>query len=145
MVSRTRSRASGLRRGAAAVELALLLPVLLMFLLGAIDWSRLFYHYMTISNCARNGALWATDPYSNPALGTVTSSTTHSPYANLTSAALADSNLSPAPTVSFAKGTDSASNATRGITVVYTFIPFSNYLGGSITLSRTVWMRVQPP
>jgi Flp pilus assembly protein TadG len=134
------------RRGAAAVEFALLLPFLTVFLLGTIDFARLFYHYITISNCARNGALWASDPYANPALGTVTSATTQSPYADVTAAALADSNLSPTPTVSaIASGTDSAGNVTKGVTVNYTFTPFSKYLGmSSVAISREVWMRVLP-
>jgi hypothetical protein len=55
--------------------------------------------------------------------------------------------LSPTPTVSaIATGTDSAGNATRGVTVNYTFTPFSGYLGiSSVPLSRQVWMRVLPP
>jgi hypothetical protein len=123
------------------------LPLLLIFLVGTVDFARLFYHYITISNCARNGALWASDPYANPALGTVTASTTQSPYADVTAAALADSNLSPTPTVTspIATGTDSAGNATRGVTVNYTFTPFTKYLGiSSVPMARTVWMRVLP-
>ena len=102
------------RRGVAAAEFALLLPFLCIFLLGTIDFSRLFYSYITITNCARNGALWATDPYANPSLGTVTATNPQSPYASVTAAALADSNLSPTPTVTGpTSGTDYAGNATR--------------------------------
>ena len=50
------------RRGGAAAELALLLPVLSFILIVAIDFCRLFYAYNVITNCARNGALWASDP-----------------------------------------------------------------------------------
>ena len=50
------------RQGAAAVELALLLPVLTFLLVISVDFARLYYHYVTITNCARNGALWLCDP-----------------------------------------------------------------------------------
>jgi Flp pilus assembly protein TadG len=135
------------RRGAAAVEFAILLPCLTLILLGAVDFSRLFYDYITITNCARNGAIWASDPYANTLLGVVTTSTTQSPYASVTAASLADSNLSPTPTVTDPPitGTDSAGNATRSVTVSYTFTPLSRYLGfNNINMSRMVTMRVLP-
>ena len=50
------------RRAAAAVELALMLPVLTFLLIISVDFARLYYHYVTITNCARNGALWLCDP-----------------------------------------------------------------------------------
>ncbi|CAN5716335.1 hypothetical protein BH23PLA1_BH23PLA1_28640 [soil metagenome] len=50
------------RRGAAAVEMALLLPILTTLLLIAVDFCRLFYHYTIVANCARNGAMYASDP-----------------------------------------------------------------------------------
>ena len=49
------------RRGAATVEFAILLP-LLMFLFGiGVDWARAFYYHLTITNAARNGAIWGCD------------------------------------------------------------------------------------
>src|SRR5260370_14368738 len=50
------------RPAAAAVELALLLPLLTLLLVISVDFARLYYHYMTITNCARNGAMWLCDP-----------------------------------------------------------------------------------
>ena len=44
-------------RGQALVELALLLPVLLLLLLGAIDFGRVFYSQITVNDAAREGAL----------------------------------------------------------------------------------------
>src|SRR6516165_8448596 len=74
------------RQGAAAVELALLLPVLTFLLVISVDFARLYYHYVTITNCARNGALWLCDP--------VAQST--SKYATVDAAARADAtNLDP--------------------------------------------------
>ena len=51
------------RRGAAVVELALLLPFLTFLLLITIDYCRLFYYSQVVTNCARNGAVFASDPF----------------------------------------------------------------------------------
>ena len=45
------------RRGQALAELALVLPVLLLLLLGALDLGRLFYSQITITNAAKEAAL----------------------------------------------------------------------------------------
>jgi len=132
------------RRGGAAAELALTLPLLVFVLIGAIDFCRLFFHYTTITNAARNGALWASDPFAN---GTITPS--RSPYATVQAAALADANnLNPALTaanVTSSTGTDGQGNATVTVTVNYTFNMIYTYLGFSnVSLSRQVTMRVAP-
>lgn len=43
-------------RGAAAVEFALVLPLLLMIVLGTIDWGWYFYVSQVVTNAAREGA-----------------------------------------------------------------------------------------
>lgn len=126
-----------LRCGSAAVELALLLPILALLFLFTVDFARLYYHYSIVTNCARNGALYAGDPTTEP----------ESPYPDVTAAALADAvNLSPQPTVSSTTGTDSNGNPYVDVTVVYPFTTISNYPGLSnpINLTRTVRMRVAP-
>jgi Flp pilus assembly protein TadG len=128
------------RQGAAAAELALMLPVLTFVFIVAIDFCRLFYAYNVITNCARNGALWASDPYAN---GTVTPS--QSPYATVQDAALADANnlSTPAPTVAQSPTSPVLPGATVSVTVTYNFSMVSSYLGfGSLSLSRSVAMRV---
>lgn len=50
---RTRSR-----RGLAAVELAILLPLLVFTCMAAIDFARVAFALVTLQNCARNGALY---------------------------------------------------------------------------------------
>jgi Flp pilus assembly protein TadG len=132
------------RQGGAAAELALMLPLLCVMLIGAIDFCRLFYAWNIITNCARNGALWLSDPYSNGALPPI-----QSPYTSYQDAALADANyLSPALTtsnISTSTGTDGQGNATAIVTVTYQFNMVSSYLGfGSVNLQRSVAMRVQP-
>lgn len=47
------------RRGAAVVELALLLPLLMFIFVVGGDWCRIFYATHTLDDCARNGALAA--------------------------------------------------------------------------------------
>src|SRR5262245_64291139 len=79
------------RGGAAAVELALLLPLLAFLFVVAVDFCRLFYYSLTVNNCARNGALYGCDPTGAAAGG--------SPYTSMNQAVMADAgNLSPAPT-----------------------------------------------
>jgi Flp pilus assembly protein TadG len=50
----TRSRC----RGAAAVELATLLPLIVFISMASIDFARVVYALVTLQNCARNGALY---------------------------------------------------------------------------------------
>jgi Flp pilus assembly protein TadG len=131
-------RCSRRRRGASAVELALLLPILSLLFVFAIDFARLYYHYSIVTNCARNGALYASDP----------TAPLESPYASVTAAALADaSNLNPQPTVSPPTyGTDSSGHPYVQVTVAYPFSTISNYPGlpNPINLTRTVQMRIAP-
>ena len=44
------------RRGAAAVEFAFVLPLLVLIVLGCIDFGRFAYSYIAITNAARAGA-----------------------------------------------------------------------------------------
>ena len=139
------SNRGGRRRGAAATELAVWLPLLVFVLIVAIDFCRLFFSYTIITNAARNGALWASDPLANPlAYGAVTPS--QSPYATVQDAALADANnLNPAPNVTSSTGTDGQGNNTVSVTVQYQFNMISAYLGFSnVNLSRQVTMRMAP-
>jgi Flp pilus assembly protein TadG len=122
------------RRGAAAVELALLLPVLAFLFVAIVDFGRVFYYSQTVENAARAGALYLSD---DDAVAT-------SPYATVTDAALADaSNLNPQPTVASSSGTDASGNPYVRVTVTWTFHLLVNYPGipGTVTLARTVQMR----
>ncbi len=140
------SNRGGRRRGGAATELAVWLPLLVFVLIVAIDFCRLFFSYTIITNAARNGALWASDPYAN---GTRTS---QSPYTTVQDAALADANnLNPALTAANVTSSPTIpppppTGGLVSVTVQYQFNMISTYLGFSnVNLSRTVWMRVAPP
>jgi Flp pilus assembly protein TadG len=118
------------REGVAAVELAILLPLLAFLMVIAVDWGRVFYYAISVDQAARNGAAWSFDPYA----GVV------SPYADVKSAALADfPNVNPPPAVTSTTGTDT-SGSYVDVTVSYNFVTVTNFPGvpRSTALTRTV-------
>src|SRR5262249_33117583 len=119
--------------------LAVLLPLLAFLFVISVDYGRVFYYSQVIENCARQGALWASDP-SAPAYNLYTGTNA------LTNAALADAgDLSPAPQVSQSTGTDAAGNKWVAVTVQWQFNTITNFPGvPSVNLSRTVQMRMAP-
>ncbi len=127
------------RRAAAAVELAILLPLLVFLFVVAVDFSRIFYFALTVTNCARNGALYASDPVA----------AAESPYRSSLEAALADANgLNPRPTVSAPSyGTNADGSRYVEVTVMYPFQTITRYPGvpSRVDLARTVRMRVARP
>ena len=133
------------RRGAAIVEFAVLLPFLLFLCLIAVDWARMLYFTQCINDCARSGALWASDQEVQQ----------QSRYTNVTDAALAESpGLQPTPTVTQTFTTDGKGNPiTVTVTVSMQFDTISNFeklpggFGGpkkSQTITRSVTMAVAP-
>src|SRR5687767_1445455 len=92
---------AGQRRGAAAVEFALVLPLLLVLTVAAVDFARVYHYSQIVTDCARTGAMFASNPdVADP-----------SPYETAEEAALAGAaSLKPAPTVEIAQGTDSTGN-----------------------------------
>ncbi len=121
------------RRGVAAVELAILLPFLAFLFVIAVDYGRVFYYSVTITNCARNGALYGCDP-----TGAI-----NSPYLSIQQAALADAgNLSPSPTVTSQTGSDGSGNFIQ-VTVTYPFQTITQFPGvpSNFNITRTVTMR----
>jgi Flp pilus assembly protein TadG len=114
-----------------------LFPFLTFLFVIAVDFARIFYFSQIIENCARQGALYASDPKA-PA---------NNRYASVSDAALADaSDLSPQPTVSSSTGTDTAGNPYVAVTVTWQFQSITNFpaVPNNVTLSRTVQMRVAP-
>jgi Flp pilus assembly pilin Flp len=124
------------RRGAAAAELALLLPFLAFLFVITLDFGRIFYYTLTIENAARNGALWACDPYA-PGQS----------YSSLQDAVRADaSNIQPPIEdchIISSTGKDANGNAVVLVTINYDFTLISNYPGipNPYSISRTVEMR----
>ncbi len=123
------------RKGASVVELALLLPLLVFLFMIAIDFARIFFFSLTLMNCARAGALYASDPTTN----------LESPFANVQAAALADAtNISPAPTITQTNGVDVNNRAYVDVTAKHKFNTIINFPGipNQIQLQRTVRMYV---
>ena len=149
------SRKHNARRAAAAVEFALLAPFLAFMFVIAVDWARVFYYSIAVRNCARNGALYLSQKQSAK---TTSSPYTDSGYVNLyvnsaspvTAAALADApDLTPAPTVTSASGSDSHGTYVE-VTVSYKFQTVTNFSVGkfvvpsSTNVTNTVRMYVPP-
>ena len=130
-------RVIGHSRGAAAVEFALLLPVLAFLFALAIDYGRIFYYTIICENCARNGCMWSSDCVLQ----------SQSPYANVTAAATADAtDLSPTPTVISSTGTDAYDVPYVQVTVEYTFTSVTNFplIPSTYNITRTAQMYVAP-
>jgi Flp pilus assembly protein TadG len=126
---------SGRRRGAAVVEMAVLLPLLVFLFLLAADFARVFYFSLTLTNCARAGALYASDP----------SIQSESPFASTQAAALADAtNFSPQPTITEANGVDANGRNYVEVTAAHTFGTITGFPGipSSLNLKRTVRLYV---
>ena len=126
-------RVAHCRRGAAVVELAVLLPLLILLFVIAVDFSRAYFFSLTLQNCARAGAMYASDPVV----------ARESPYANVTEAALADAtNLSPPPTIATAEGVDAEGRSYAEVTATYPYRTVLQFPGIPVemTLSRSVRM-----
>jgi Flp pilus assembly protein TadG len=124
------------RRAAAAVEFALLLPFLCFAFLAAVDFARVSYFAIAVSNCARNSALYGSADQAH-ALDA----------AGIAAAARQDAlNLDPTQ-LGVASSTDSSTSPTYvQVTVTYPFTTIAHYPGipGRVGLSRTVRMSVVP-
>ena len=131
-----RYRSRGGRRGAASVELAVLLPFLLYLAVITVDWARLMYFTISINDCARSGAIWASDEELRM----------RSRYTNVSDAALAEApQIAPAATVTSRSVTYEKNSAVE-VTVSYPFRTITDFPGvpASETLVRTVRMRIAP-
>lgn len=140
-----KNRRTRRRSGVAAVELALMLPVLALILGAGTDYSRMFRALVVLSDAARAGAVY----------GATDKDATSSMIQQVALAEAAD--LSPPPTVTSTRGTDALGNATIEVTLTYTFqslvpspsAPPQNSAVWSVfhtskVLSRTVVMTTDP-
>jgi Flp pilus assembly protein TadG len=130
----TRSRS---RRGAATVELSLVLPLLLFLFVAAMDYSRVFYASVIVANCARNGAMYASDQ----------NLADRSLYATLQAAVEADAqDLAQPLTVTTKEGSDTSGYGWVEVTVSYPFRTVLTYPGipSQVDITRMVHMRKLP-
>jgi Flp pilus assembly protein TadG len=124
----------GRQRGQSLVEFALVLPALLVLVLGAVDYGRLYFDYISVTNAARAAAAYASS--------SAESATDTSGIAN---AALDElSGGSDGATVLSATGTDEDGNMVAEVKVQYTFQTLVSwpFLPHAVQLERSVHMRV---
>jgi Flp pilus assembly protein TadG len=121
------------RRGVAVVELAVLLPLLVFLFVVAVDFARVYYFSLTLQNCARAGAMYASDPLVAD----------ESPFASTKEAALSDAtNLSPAPKITQTSGKDASGRPYVEVTAEYKFQSITGFLGlpKLMNISRSIRM-----
>ena len=132
------------RRGAAAVELAVLAPFLVLLFVITVDFARIFYYQLTIEDCARNGALMGSNLRSYRETGWV------DPYNSVVAAAVADGTSLDPPLdpnqVSVSNGIGSDGNANVTVTIQYPFTTITQFpgIGNTFNLTATARMRVAP-
>lgn len=117
------------------VELAILLPLLVFLFIITVDFARVYYFSLTLQNCARAGALYASDP----------AVADESPFASTQAAALSDAtNLVPQPTITKVNGIDAAGRSYVEVSAAYTFKSIASFPGvpAQVNLSRKVRMYV---
>jgi hypothetical protein len=127
------------RRAAAAAEVAMLGSVLAFVLVASADFARAFFTYLTITNCAYNGAVYGSQDSAHSTDTTGIKAAAVKDGASLTPAlASAD--------VSSTTGTDANSDPYVAVTVTHSFSTLVTYPGitHTMTLSRTVQLRVLP-
>jgi len=124
------------RAAIAVVELALVLPLLLIILVAAVDFARFFYNAQVIADCARTAALFS----ANPDLADKV------PHATAEDLALkCAEDLDPKPSITIVRGKDSLAQeyfeatVTQNVTLVFPFAFQSKYV-----ISRTARARLYP-
>lgn len=110
--------------GAAAVELALVLPVLMAIVLGILGFGRMFSTQIDLSNAVQEGARSAVFASTPPSIAAVKSTT------------VSASNLAPALTVGDVSVAGSCTTAGSTVTVTASRLISFDYVLGS--LSRTI-------
>lgn len=126
------------RFGAAAVEFALVAPFMMFLFVIGVDFARVFYAHIIVTNAARNGALYGIQ---DPTYATNT--------AGIQAAALQDCSDLTGVNVSSSTSTATDSTGTTitylTVNVTYTFQTVTSYLASSsYTINQTCTMRVEP-
>lgn len=125
------------RDGAAAVELAILLPFLFLMFALALDFARIYCATQTLQDCASAGALYAS--------GTAQSPSNPGSSATAVLAACADG-VSLDPPLEEGDVTVSSNSSTGAVTVTvqYQFQYVTPFLGSTVTLARSATYRTAP-
>lgn len=128
------------RPGAATVEFAIVLPILMFFFLVTVDYCRIFYFSQVVDEAARTGGLWIMDP-------TVRTTAGQSSYADVTAAARgsAPSWMRSDLAVSTGTGSDTSGSYTY-VQVTYTFKSITKFpwIPDSVDVTRKSVVRPIP-
>jgi Flp pilus assembly protein TadG len=132
-------RAGRARRGAAAVELAVVLPLLIVLVLGCVDFGRFASSYIAVTNAARAGAGYGI-------MNNYTSSTLTTWQSGIVSAARAEGFLGTNVSVATPVVVLDATTGLRKlqVTASYTFNPIVPWPGipSTLSMSRMVELRM---
>jgi len=122
-------RRTSSERGAAAVEFALIVPILVLLVFGIVEFSRVYNVQLSLSNAAREGARTMAI-HNDPALtrSTVIAS---APSVN---PAIAEGNIAISPS-------DCVAGATVTVTISYSVSLLSGFFGAQLPLSSEGVMR----
>lgn len=124
------------RRGVAATEFALLLPIVCICFVITVDYARIFYYTMAVTDCARQGAMYGSQ---NP--------TNANDTTNIQAVAKRDAGDLDSTLINVSSTTDSATNPTYvTVTATYPFRTITNFPGitSYTMLSRSVTIPVTP-
>jgi Flp pilus assembly protein TadG len=126
-------RKRGDTRGAAAVEFALVLPVLLLLVLGIVDFGRMLDWQIKLSGAAREGARWVALGQGDPTNRVRTAT------GDPASASVAVSYTAcPSPPPTGASSVNTTVTATRAYTLLTPLRTISGLFGGGLPGSITL-------
>ena len=132
------SRRHRSQRGAAAVEFALVVPVLLALVLGIVEFGRAYYIETTLSSAAREGV--RSMALQNDATTARTTTKNAATGLTLTDSQIAISYLSPV-TATSCTVTGTTAPPSVVVTITYPMAYITQFFGSSITLTAKGVMR----
>jgi Flp pilus assembly protein TadG len=134
--SRLKTGAATARKGVAASELALILPLFVLLFVVAVDFGRVFYVEYIVINAARCGAIYGS---TNPSCAQDTAGIQQKIWAEA-------KDLDPQlMQITSTTGTDSAGKPCIDVTVNYPFKMVTNYLfSTNLNVGSRIRMRVGP-
>ncbi|MCI0358785.1 MAG: pilus assembly protein [Planctomycetaceae bacterium] len=115
--------------------MAVLAPLLVFLFIIAVDFARVYYYSQTLTNCARSGAFYASDPWT----------ASESPFTSTQDAALSEArNIDPPPTITERTGANGSGHAWIEVSAEYKFATITGFPGipNEVNLKRTVRMYV---
>ena len=115
--------------------MAILAPLMVFLFVITVDFARVYYFSLTLTNCARSGAFYASDPWT----------ANESPFASTEEAALSEArNISPAPTISERYGANGSGQAWVEVSAEHRFATITGFPGvpSDVRLVRSVRMYV---